>query len=287
MPRRRVSPSQYVLVLQALVARELVEGMGLSGNRAAALLGVAPSAISQYLSGKRRTAPTAVLEARPEVQDIVHRVAQALASERAPSPPAVRPLLEAAATLYEQFEGASAPPAPQRRPEHRALARQLHRRVAAEQTAVTDCMHLAQKSRDELTRAVFRQLAADSLRHAEIAASLAAYLDRGVDRTWASGITPDDVRGLIQREHEAEQELSAAPAGPLGGVMALLAASMEADERKHTELLEEMLRSGFLAEPGELRGTRAPGRRTAARSEPGAPAGRLRSGRNPADGGGR
>lgn len=264
MPRRRISPSQYVLVLQALVARELVEGMGLSGARAAALLGVAPSAISQYRSGKRRIVPTEGLAVRPEVQDIVHGVAAALAADRTPTGPAVRPLLEAAATLYEEFEGAGATPAPARRPAHRALARQLHRRVAAEQTAVTDCMHLAQKSRDELTRAIFRQLAADSLRHAEIAASLAAYLERGVDRTWASGITPEDVRQLIRREHEAEHEIAAPSAGPLGGVMALLASSMEADERKHTELLEEMLRSGFLADPS----VEAPIRPSARRSAP-------------------
>src|SRR5215469_2308992 len=109
MPPRRVSPSQYVLVLQALVARELVEGMGLSGNRAAALLGVAPSAISQYLRGKRHVVPADGLEARPEVQDLVHQVAQALAADRSAHRPSVRPLLEAAATLHEEFEGVAPP----------------------------------------------------------------------------------------------------------------------------------------------------------------------------------
>ncbi|MCI4336695.1 MAG: hypothetical protein L3K17_05815 [Thermoplasmata archaeon] len=247
-----ISPSQCVLLLQALVARELVEGMGLSGNRTAALLGVAPSAVSQYLHGKRRTGPLDGLGARADVQALARSVAQSLATDTSERGPAVRPLLEAAATLYEEVEGKPAAPEPERIPRRRELARQLRERVAAEQTAVTDCMHLAQKSRDELTRAVFRQLAADSLRHAEIAASLASYLDRGIDRTWASGITPADVQRLIQREHDAEQESGEHLEGAVGGVMALLAASMEADERKHTELLERMLKTAFLEGKGAV-----------------------------------
>ena len=62
----------------------------------------------------------------------------------------------------------------------REVPRWLRNRIVGEQNAVAECMRLAQRSRDELTRALFRQIASDSLRHAEIVASLTAYLDRGI-----------------------------------------------------------------------------------------------------------
>jgi hypothetical protein len=119
-------------------------------------------------------------------------------------------------------------------------------------------MRLAQKARDELTRAIFRQIASDSLRHAEIVASLSTYLDRGVARAAASGVTPEEVAALMEAERRAEARADAESAQHLGGTMSLLIASMEADERKHAELLEGLLRSGFA--PGEPR--RRPSRRS-------------------------
>lgn len=130
----------------------------------------------------------------------------------------------------------------------------LRRRIAGEQSAVADCMRLAQKSRDELTRAIFRQIASDSLRHAEIVASLETYLDRGVDRTVASGIQRSDIDRLIARERAAEASTDAGLGRRFGGVMGLLWESMEADERKHDALLARL-------RTADLLGPTRPGRR--------------------------
>ncbi|HTT35980.1 MAG TPA: hypothetical protein VMH78_08985 [Thermoplasmata archaeon] len=251
MARTGVSPAECVLLVQALVARELVEGLGLPGHRAAALLGIAPSAVSQYLSGKRRSGPLDGLSGRADVRAIARATAQLLARDASDRGPAARVVLEAAATLYDQLEGVrTAPPADAPRAgERRDLARLLRQRVATEQTAVADCMQLAQKARDELTRALFRHIASDSLRHAEIAASLASYLERGIDQTWASGITRADVTRLIERENAAEQASAEFLDRALGGMMGVLAASMEADERKHAELLHRVVKTGFVDEP--------------------------------------
>jgi rubrerythrin len=117
--------------------------------------------------------------------------------------------------------------------------------VRAEQAAVSMCMRLAQRARDELTRAILRQIASDSLRHAEIVASLAPYLDRGITEAHASGITRKEIEVLIEGERRAEAGADVVTAGDLGGTMRLLIASMEADERKHTDLLQGLLDSGF------------------------------------------
>ncbi|EQD42876.1 hypothetical protein B1A_15745, partial [mine drainage metagenome] len=129
------------------------------------------------------------------------------------------------------------------------FARFLRARITLEQTAVADCMRLAQKSRDELTRAIFRQIASDSLRHAEIVASIASYLDRGLHRTVATGITRADIDRLIAKEREAESRTAPGMAAELGGVLAILWESMESDERKHEVLLARLLETG-LPPPG-------------------------------------
>jgi hypothetical protein len=130
-------------------------------------------------------------------------------------------------------------------PVDRAMTKRLQRRIAAEQQTVADCMDLAQKARDELTRAIFRQIASDSLRHSEIAASIAQELDRGNRNAPSSGITRADVDRLIAREREAEDHAAMGLSGEVGGVLAVLAASMEADERKHEEILEGLRSTGF------------------------------------------
>lgn len=246
MATKPLSPVGWVQVLQSLVARELVDRLGVSGRRAAELLGVAPSAISQYLSGRRQKArfPTQALrhEAVRTARGIADHLADLPAGHAAPP----RVLLEAAAQLAERAGEvdtivAGADPAPP----DQELLRTLRHRVRGEQAAVASCMQLAQKARDEFTRAIFRQIAADSLRHAEIVASLASDLGRGTSVAYASGITRRDVERLIEKEKEAEGE-GGNLSRTLGGTMSLLAASMEADERKHDLLLKGLLESGFV-----------------------------------------
>ncbi len=236
------SPVAWVQVMQALVARELVEGFGLPERQAAHLLGIVPSSVSQYLSGKRLAPMLARFLGDEEARRVARRSAQELVEGH--GDPKV--VLEAAVLLSNRFgprhraprKGAAGAEA---RTVGREIPRWLRHRIAGEQNAVAECMRLAQKSRDELTRALFRQIASDSLRHAEIVASLAAYLDRGISSSLPTGITRADVEDLVRREHEAEASLEGDPGPDLGGVMRILWQSMEADERKHELLLEALL----------------------------------------------
>ncbi len=161
-----------------------------------------------------------------------------------------RAVLQAAITLSERPASRRASPtahfpgAPSAEVRRR-LPKWLRKRIAGEQAAVAECMRLAQRSRDELTRALFRQIASDSLRHAEIVASLAAYLDRGVSASAPTGITRAEVERLIEREHAAEASEGIDLGRNLGGMMHLLWESMEADERKHEELLRRLLDLGL------------------------------------------
>lgn len=258
------SPVGYLQALQVLVARELVEVRGEPAGRAADLLGVAPSAVSQYLSGRRRSRTLDRFEGDEEAQLLVRRVAERLVELR-PGVPAdrARILLDGTQELVERIEGAPSVSAhlaaAGARPsgEHaRELLYWSRSRVRAEQRAVAQSMRLAQKARDELTRSIFRQIASDSLRHAEIVASLAPYLSRGTSRPPASGITRSDVEGLVRDERRAEGRPDPVLMREAGGTIGLLLESIAADERKHDALLSGLLDSGFgPALDGDRRGS--------------------------------
>jgi len=242
MPESGPSPVAWVQVMQALVARELVEGFGLPERQAARLLGIVPSSVSQYLSGKRLGPMLGRFLGNEEARRVARRSAQEL-MEGHGDPKVV---LEAAVLLSHRFgPGHRLPKKSAGPPDGKGVGREVPRwlrhRIAGEQNAVAECMRLAQKSRDELTRALFRQIASDSLRHAEIVASLAAYLDRGISSSVPTGITRGDVQDLVRKEHEAEASMEGDPGPDLGGVMKILWQSMEADERKHELLLEALL----------------------------------------------
>lgn len=246
MGGRPPSPATSVQVVQALVARELVEVLGLPERRAAGLLGIVPSSVSQYLSGKRLGPTLRAYLDDAAARTIARRTAQELVAGGA----GATTVLRAAIALEEEL-GSPRPRMGSRAkrglsPElRRKVPAWLRRRIAGEQNAVAECMRLAQRSRDELTRALFRQIASDSLRHAEIVASLAGHLDRGEVSSPPTGITREDVAHLIEREHEAEATSKVDLAPELGGLMRILWESMEADERKHERLLELLLDAGL------------------------------------------
>ncbi len=242
----------WVHLLQALAAREGVEQLGLSSRRIAELLGLAPSAVSQYLSGKRVERGFLVYAANERARAIARRTVEGLIEAQEAGRGPTRLVLEGAVALSElpdapERHGRSSPATPESDTASRLrqLSKWLRQRVKAEQVAVTQCMRLAQRARDELTRALLRQIASDSLRHAEIVASLVPYIDRGVSGAYASGITRKEIEALIEGERRAEEQADSQSARHLQGTMAILIASMEADERKHADLLRGLLDSGF------------------------------------------
>ena len=252
MPRERTTTVSWVQLLQALAAREGVEELGLSARRVAGLLGLAPSAVSQYLSGKRAERGFLAYASNDRARAIARSTVEGLVAAHEAGRPPTRVILEGATALSElpatpERRGPRAAPLPVAgtSPQLRQLAKWMRQRVKAEQVAVAQCMRLAQRARDELTRALLRQIASDSLRHAEIVASLAPYIDRGVSEAFASGITRKEVEALIEGERRAEAQADSSSTGHLRGTMAILIASMEADERKHAELLRGLLDAGF------------------------------------------
>jgi uncharacterized protein len=253
--RKRTAATSWVQLFQALAAREGVEHLGLSSRRVAELLGLAPSAVSQYLSGKRVERGFLQFSTDERAQAVARQAVEHLIEAHGEERGRTRIVLEGAAALSELLgpgarPGRVPPPRLTTPPPVRQLTKWLRLRVKAEQVAVTQCMRLAHRAGDELTRTILRQIASDSLRHAEIVATLAPYIERGVSGAFAAGITRKEVEALIESERTAEAQADSEAARHLQGTMAILIASMEADERKHAELLRGLLTSGFRPAPG-------------------------------------
>jgi uncharacterized protein len=250
MARKRTAATSWVQLFQALAAREGVEHLGLSSRRVAELLGLAPSAVSQYLSGKRLERGFLEYSSDDRAQTIVRQAVERLIQAHGEEYVRIRVVLAGAASLAELYRSNVRPVqtiSPTADPVFplRQLTRQLRLRVKAEQMAVSQCMRLAQRAGDELTRTILRQIASDSLRHAEIVASLGPYIERGVSGAFVAGITPKEIKALIEGERRAVAHADLELARHLKGTMAILVASMEADERKHADLLRGLLASGF------------------------------------------
>src|SRR5579859_5193312 len=99
MSGRTVAPVVWVQLAQAMVARALVVEFGLPERHAASRLGLVPSAVSQYLSGKRLAGPLGELESHEGARRLARRVAQELLAEPETERPAGRRVLETAVEL--------------------------------------------------------------------------------------------------------------------------------------------------------------------------------------------
>ncbi len=242
----RRSTESVLQALRAVLAKELVLGRGFSRARAARLLQVTAPAVSQYVSGKRGGALVAEIEHDPvHMQHVRQLVADALAV------PSDRPerigthLLKTAEKIAGRLDFSRTTSARHEPLANENLRRQslqlLRDRLEEEHQAAAGCLKFAQSCEDARIAAMFRQIASDSLRHADTMALLINYVEHPE--------TLQDVRlpqkSAIERMIELEESADEANIGPLkarlGPAARLLIESVDADERKHVLLLKGLL----------------------------------------------
>ncbi len=223
--------------LRAVVARELVLGQGFTRTRAAEMLGVTSPAVSQYVSGKRCSTLVQVIEHDKThvktINELVESVLTSSAHEYS-----TRHFLRAAEKILKRIPKANTQQAPySKHTIDLKWLEVLRDRLHEEQKAASDSMSFANKCEDELMKALFRQIATDSLRHADIVSILINYCQHP-DLFEKQLPSLDEVNKLIEQE-EAADEASISPLKRmLGNNARLLIESIEADERKHVLLLK-------------------------------------------------
>ncbi|MBI5225788.1 hypothetical protein HY994_00935 [Candidatus Micrarchaeota archaeon] len=241
----RPSAESVLQALRAVLAKELVLGRGFSRAHAARLLRVTPPAVSQYVSGKRGGRLVEQIEhdklhmahvrelvrdllARPEghaeISGLLLKTSDKIAAKIGIGPRVEHPDFLAS-------EGA-----------RRQSLQLLRARLEEEHGAAAGSMRFAQSAQDEMIAALFRQIASDSLRHADTMAVLIKYVEHPENLSGVRLPSKEAVVKMIEAEEAADTDGDISPLkARLGPAARLLLESVDADERKHVLLLKGLL----------------------------------------------
>ncbi|HVP23395.1 MAG TPA: helix-turn-helix domain-containing protein [Conexivisphaerales archaeon] len=236
LPAERLVPG-----LRSLIVRSLVERRGMRKRDAARALGLSPSAVTQYLKGGRASSQAKALS-KPEIVQLVDDLSDKIALRGGNLMQAeFFELLYTVSGLLQrspQFTHEAGPI------DHRGRERllsTLRGRLQAEQEAAELFMGVAVGTRDDLTRLLFRGVASDSIRHADIVMTIISSIEKG------EAVEPDipdkgHLQKLLAYEESAHvHNLDAVKPFFPSEIISALLASIEADERKHSDLLKRLM----------------------------------------------
>jgi len=236
-------PEQFFPRIRAQLAYRLVEKYGLKKSVVAQVIGVSPSAVTQYLEGRRGSRRSeAKLEG--ELDSLAENIARKVELG----------LLEAAKSELQSFLNQLISPRIERamRLEITGLeeaVRSLKARMVLEEEAARKALELSSKVTSPLAKLLLKQMAVDSLRHADIISMVTLSLTSDV----GSSISASDASLISQMavfESKAEeQKLSEMPISTISTIVKALLLSIDMDEEKH-ELLLRVALGGQLGDPG-------------------------------------
>ncbi len=231
--QERVKAEDIVPALRAHVVNLLTSRYGFSKKKTADLLGITPAAVIQYLKGKRGTRLRSLIEEK-EASLVIEELAKRLAGG-IDTTIAELGLIEAAHQIISFRRGASTTPSkPQVNVEAAII---LNSRRVLEIKTAQRCLKGTDDIKDELVEVIFRQIAGDSLRHADILSHILARLDRLNEPRLAESDL-GMLRNILDIEDAAgDRMLSNLLEGCSPTIKALLA-SIDVDEMKHTRMLQ-------------------------------------------------
>jgi len=228
---------KIIPMLRAFIAVELTKTYGLKNAETARLLSITPQAVTQYLKGVRALDKKGVT-AEDRVKKMVREYAGKVAFRRK----AVQEteLLDLAYEVLS-FSGKASSAAVLSAEESKAQAlRILRMRLAAEQEAAELFLSEAIKAKDDMVRLLFRQIASDSIRHADIVQAAIAAVEKGLGETELPD--PERLRQLQQHEERSHMHsFEEVKKNVNNNVAKILLDSIEADEEKHDRILEKLI----------------------------------------------
>ncbi len=223
------------------IAIELVSGMGKSNKEVSAALGITPSAVSQYVKGKRgaslrkdagglkgfdRVIKVASIEIGRLIeikeydrcQGMVLKIAQELAGISPEGSKAV-------AVAKEKYSNAE-------------IKSILAERIKREHDSAMYFLGFAQSSSSYFARILFRQIATDSLRHADIVQALLERVDKPLSGEFGR-VSIDIVDKLLEKAREHKEISINEIKERLGPEAGLLIESIEMDDKEQIVLLKK------------------------------------------------
>lgn len=219
-----------------MVANELVNTYGLKKAETARILSVTPQAVTQYLKGVRAVTKRGVLS-DPRVKEMVREYAGKIAFRKKPM--AETELLDLAYEVLMVTGRPSSESLPTSEEVKAHALRILRNRMAAEQEAAEIFLSEAIKAKDDLVRLLLRQVASDSIRHADIVQATISAVER--DLTDGELPNPARLRQLQQQEEKSHSHGFEEVKKLLrSNVVKILLESIEADEAKHDIIIGKL-----------------------------------------------
>lgn len=253
MPQQTIRIEHVLPAVRALIVQELVERLGHNRAEAARMLNITPAAVSQYMDGKRGGHLVEKIRGSKQLMLTISELAN-LASERRKSGVEMdfTALIDASYRVMTLLIGEEVHPATLAKAEakkqedvekRRRWLAILRKRLAAEQQAAQRNMGLALWTNNDLVKSLFRQIASDSLRHAEIVASLITYIEGESRPSKIESPNLKELKQIIEDEEAADDPAINELKEIRDPAVQLLLDSIEADENKHLVLLKGLFRS--------------------------------------------
>ncbi|MDW8042919.1 MAG: hypothetical protein RMJ30_01595 [Nitrososphaerota archaeon] len=234
-------PEELLPSVRAALCRELLEKHGLRKVQVASILGVRPATVTHYLSKKRGAQWLEAIESDATARRMISEAAESMARRHrlGVAVEASREVSELANRLYSVIAGERAAGGAGVLSEETLSS--IAERIRLEEAVARRVLEVMNRVRDAAVQQVLRQIAVDSLRHAEIL----TLVSRGIGTD--HGSLRSDLallEELMEYESEAEEKGLTELAEMVGNpALAALLVSIDHDEQKHVAMLEVLLGS--------------------------------------------
>ncbi|MGA1974372.1 MAG: helix-turn-helix domain-containing protein [Conexivisphaerales archaeon] len=228
--------------LRSLLAHRLVERHGLKQKDVAKALGISPSAVTQYLKGGRASRPVKVLS-RSDVTLLIDAFCEKVAIRTPKAIPAeFFELAYQISSIVDRKPLTRSDETDASSHERELNLEALRRRLQAEQEAAELFMSVATQIRNNLVRLVFRQIASDSIRHADILMTVISRLENGKGEEM--DLPPEEtLKKLLSYEQVAHvHSLDGVKLIVHDDLVQTVLESVKADEEKHSGLLIALMK---------------------------------------------
>ena len=232
------SVEQILPSIRALLAKELVSKHGYSKKKVSEVMGITPSAVTQY-SKRRRGLQGDVLISRREIRLLVSDLATSIAGQRGMKLENVsNRIIDLSYQVLAILKGSA--PAMERSKEtstgDKSTLNLLRLRLETELREAQRSLEVANSLEDSFAKMLFREIATDSMRHADIVTHLIESLDSVKSLRVDSSMRAHLDQMMIEEDQAADQHLSKLVRVKHPAVKALLR-SVDADEDKHRKML--------------------------------------------------
>jgi len=236
---------QLLPIIRAHLA-EAFAREGLEGSEIARALNVTPSAVSQYLKGKRGKSSLDLNHLDSLIAPLSDKIVKRIRSGQ--NGLETMELLETARQLLVMDKvGAEASSVSVQYPQldsNVEAMKVLRNRLQLELQAAEKYLELSNRTADEQTKLLLRLIASDSIRHADIVSQVISWLEIGGQENKFESLNQELLEEMLSLEDSASEVNLRRSIKTSHPVATLLLEWIDTDEEKHEKIVKKISRLG-------------------------------------------